>query len=148
MAFLRSILVLSSALAAGALSLPGTRTPSISPSMSSRRAAVAAASGFALASLSAGVALADDNEDAMARIAEKNRVALAAEKTKRREEMASTPSAEEQNADARGLVTNVLIGSVVLSVPFYCAPAKNPRPAAPAAQPRPVPAQTRTSFDS
>ena len=80
----------------------------------SRRAALLAGAATAFA---VSPVFADDAEDIVARIAAKN--ALALEKERAAANSIDAKTAEEQSAEGKGLVGTFLLGSVVLSVPFY-----------------------------
>lgn len=65
----------------------------------------------------ASPAVADDTDDMVARIAAKN--ALAVQKERDAAGSIDSKSAEQQTEEGKGLVGTFLLGSVVLSVPFY-----------------------------
>lgn len=91
-------------------------------SVTSRRAAIAtgAASLAALATLPTRAAFADENEDAMARIAAKTNAANEAEKERQRKKVAKAgKKAERENAGASVLVTTVGGAAFFLSLPFF-----------------------------
>ncbi|KAL1508316.1 hypothetical protein AB1Y20_004426 [Prymnesium parvum] len=84
---------------------------------SSRRQAVLAGAGL-LAAV-ALPALAEENEEAMARIAEKNRLALLKEKEEKKEKIMSRIKEEENPGEKVKKIASVAVGGVLLSVPFY-----------------------------
>lgn len=91
----------------------------------SRRAAIgnSAASLAALAAVTAmpNAALADDTDEAIARIAAKNRVAQEAEKEALKKKLAkNADKVEKENAGSLVLVGLIGTASFVFSLPFFC----------------------------
>ena len=100
--------------------LPAGVTDRGEPPVSRRLAVLAGLTSAASVSAAywpASPALADDTDDMVARIAAKN--ALAVQKERDAAGSIDGKTAEQQSEEGKGLVGTFLLGSVVLSVPFY-----------------------------
>ena len=88
-------------------------------SLSSRRAAITGASVAALAAVMPRAAIAED-DDAIYRIAQKNKVALEAEREAKKVKVSrNAAKVEKENAGSIAIVGVVGGASIVLSLPFF-----------------------------